>query len=185
MENTIKFPQNLKVDLLYDLANPLLHVYLKKMKTLIRKDTRTPTFIATRFTLPKTFNSVQFSHSVMSDSLTPHGLQPTRLPCPTLKICPSSWWCSPTISSSVDPLFFCLQSLPASGSFPMSLFFASGGQSIVVSASASVLPLNIQDWLPLGWTGWISLQSKGLSRVLFQHHSSKASILRHLVFFTV
>ena len=80
--------------------------------------------------------------------------------------CPSSWWCHPTISSSVDPFSSCLQSFPASGSFPMSQFFASGGQSIGVSASASVLAINIQDWFPLGWPGWISLQSKGLSRIL-------------------
>ena len=80
------------------------------------------------------------------------------------KSCPLSWWCRPTISSSVAPFSSCLQSFPASGSFPMSLFFTSGGQSIRVSASASVLPMNIQAWFPLGWTGWISLQSKGLSR---------------------
>ena len=79
--------------------------------------------------------------------------------------CPLSWWCHPTISSSVVPFSSCFQSFPASGSFQMSQFFASGGQSIAVSASASVLPMNIQDWSPLGWTGWISLQSKGLSRV--------------------
>ena len=93
-----------------------------------------------------------------------------RLPCPSLILgassnsSPSSWWCHPTISPSVVPLS-CLQSFPASGSFQMSRFFTSGGQSIGVSASASVLPVNIQDWFPLGWTGWISLQSKGLSRV--------------------
>ena len=114
--------------------------------------------------------SVQFSHSVVCDSLWPHGLQHTRLPCPAptpgvySNSCPSSQWCHPTISSSVIH-FSCLQSLPASGSFQMSQFFASGGQSFGVSALASVLPMNIQDWFPLGWTGWISLQSKGLSRV--------------------
>ena len=112
-------------------------------------------------------SSVQFSHSLMSDSLWPHGLQRARLPCPspTPRACPnsypSSWWCHPTISSSVIPFSTCLQSFPASGSFPMSLFFASGGQSMGVSASALVLPMNTQDWSPLGWTGWISLQSKG------------------------
>ena len=116
-------------------------------------------------------NSVQLSHSVMSDSLQPHGLQHVRLPCPSptpraySDSCPSSQWCHPTISSSVIPFSSCLQSFPASGSFPRSHFFASGGQSIRVSASALVLPMNIQDWFPLGWTGWISLQSKGLSRV--------------------
>ena len=128
----MEFPQNLKVELLYDLANPLLCIYLKKTKTLIRKDTCTPTFIATLFTLPKRFSSVQFSHSVISGSLRPHGLQHARLPCPSpaLRACPSSQWCYPTISSSVYCLFSCLQSFPASGSFPVSHFFASGGQSI-------------------------------------------------------
>ena len=91
--------------------------------------------------------------------------------------CPLSWWCHPTISSSVIPFSSRLQSFPASRSFPMSQFFVSGSQSIGVSASASVLPVNIQDWFPLGWTGWISLQSKGVSSLL-QHHSSKASILQ-------
>ena len=115
--------------------------------------------------------SVQFSCSVVSDSLPPHGLQHTRSPCPspTPRVypnsCPLSWWCHPTISSSVDPFSFCLQSFLASGSFPMSQFFTSGGQSIGASASTSVFPVNTQDWTPLGWTGWISLQSKGLSRV--------------------
>ena len=113
----------------------------------------------------------QFSHSVMSDSLRLHGLQHARLPCPSptpsvySNSSPSSQWCHPTISSSVITFSPCLQSFPASGSFPMSWFFTSGGQSIGVSASASVLPMNIQDWFLLGWTGWISLQSKGLSRV--------------------
>ena len=117
------------------------------------------------------FSSVQFSRSVMSDSLWPHGLQHAKFPCPSptpgvySNSCPLSRWCHPTISSSVVPFSFCLQSFPASGSFPMSQLFASGGQSIGVSASTSVLPMNIQDWFPLGWTGWISLQSKELSRV--------------------
>ena len=112
-----------------------------------------------------------FSGSVVSDSLQPHGLQHARLPCPAptprvyLNSCLSSQWCHPTISSSAIPVSSCLQSCPASGSFPMSQFFASGDQTVGVSASASVLPMNIQDWFPLGWTGWISLQSKGLSRV--------------------
>ena len=117
------------------------------------------------------FYSVQFSRSVMSNSLQPHGLQHTRPPCPSptprvySNSCPFSWWCHPTISSSVILFFSCLQSFPASGSFQMSQFFPSGGQSIGVSASTSVLQMKIQDRLRLGWTGWISLQSKGLSRV--------------------
>ena len=115
--------------------------------------------------------SVHFSHSVVSNSLQPHGLQHARPPYPSpfprarSNPCPMSRWCLPTISSSVIPFSSCLQSLPASGSFQMSQFFASGGQSIGVSASRSFLPMNIQDWLPLGWTGWTSLQFKGLSRV--------------------
>ena len=116
--------------------------------------------------------SVQsFSCSVVSDSLWPQGLQHARFPCtsPTPEVCsnscPSGWWCHSTILSSVVPFSSCLHSFPASGSFPMSLFFTSGGQSIGASASASVLPVNIQDWSPLGWTGWISLQSKELSRI--------------------
>ena len=117
------------------------------------------------------FNSVQFSLSVMSKSLQPHGLQHESLPCPSptpkacSNSCPSSWWCHPTISSSVIPFSSCLHSFPALGSFLISQFFVSGGQSIGASVSASVLPVNIQDWFPLGLTGWISLQSKGLSRV--------------------
>ena len=106
---------------------------------------------------------VQLSSSVMSDYLWPYGLQHARLPCPSpspgagSNSCPSSQWCHPTISSSVVPFSFCLQSLPASRSFPKSQFLASGGQSTGVSASASVFPMNSQDWFPLGWTGWISL----------------------------
>ena len=113
--------------------------------------------------------SAQFSHSVMSDSLQPHGLQHVRPPCPspTPRVysnpCPSNWWCHPVISSSVVPFSCCPQSLPASGLFPMSQLFTWGGQSIRVLASASVLPMNTQDWSPLGWTGRISFQSKGLS----------------------
>ena len=115
--------------------------------------------------------SVQFSRSVVSRSLWPCGLQHARLPCssPTPQVCsnscPSSQWCHPAIPSSFIPFSSCLQSFPASGSFPMSQFFTSGGQSIGVSASASVLLINIQDWFPLRLTGLTSLQSKGLSRV--------------------
>jgi len=127
---------------------------------------------------------VQFSVSVVSDSLRPHGLQHTA-PCssPTPGVysnsCPLSWWCHPTISSSVIPFSSCLQSFPASGSFQMSQFFALGGQRIGVSASASVLQMNIQNWFPLGLTGWISLQSKRLSRVFSntQFKSINSSVL--------
>ena len=117
------------------------------------------------------FSSVQFRHSVMSDSLRPHGLQHARRPCPspTPRVHsdsrPSSQWCHPAISSSVVPFSSCSQSLPASESFPMSQLFAWGGQSTGVSALASFLPKNTQGWSPLEWTGWISLQSKGLSGV--------------------
>ena len=125
----------------------------------------------------------------MSDSLRPHGLQHSRPPCPlpTPRVdsnsCPLSPGCRPTISSSVIPFSFCLQSFLASESFQMSQFFAWGGQCIGASASASVLPMSIQDWFPLGWTVWISLQR--LSRVSSQHHSSKASILQCSAFFIV
>ena len=113
--------------------------------------------------------SVQFSRSVVSDSLRPHESQHARPPCPSpapevySNSCPSSGWCHPAISSSVVPFSSCPQLLPASGSFPMHQLFAWGGQTTGVSASASVLPMNTRDWSPLGWTGWISLQSKGLS----------------------
>ena len=115
--------------------------------------------------------SVQFSHSFMSNSLRPHGQQHARFPYPSptpgacSNSCLLSQWCHPTISSSLIPFSSCLQSFPESGTFSISQCFSSGGQSIGASASASVLPMNIQDWFPLGWTGWISLQSKGLSRV--------------------
>ena len=131
--------------------------------------------------------SVQFSRSVVSNSLQPHELQHTRPPCPspTPRVhpnpCPLSQWCHPTIVSSVIPFSSCPQSFPASGSFPMSQLFTSAGQSIGVSASTSVLPMNTQDWSPLWWTGWISLQSKGLSRVFSntsvqKHHSSMTNL---------
>ena len=117
------------------------------------------------------FKVSQCSCSVVSDSLRPHGLQHARPPCPSptpgvySNSCPLSRWCHPNISSSVVPFSSHIQSFLASGSFQLSQFFISGGQSIRVSPSAPVLPMNIQDWFPLGWTGWISLQSKGLSRV--------------------
>ena len=131
--------------------------------------------------------SVQFNPSVMSDSLQPHGLQHARLPCPpTLRAysnsCPLNQWCHPTITSSATPFSSCPQSFPASGSFRMSWLFASGGQSTGASASASVLPMNIQDWFPLGLTGLISLLSKGLSRVfssttIWKHQFSALKLL--------
>ena len=127
--------------------------------------------------------SVQFSRSVVSDSFCPLGLQYVRHLCtsPTPGVysnsCPLSKWCHPAISSSVFPFSSRLQSFPASGSFPMSQFFTSGGQSTGVSALASVLPMNTQDWFPLGWTGWISLQAKGLSRVF-----SNTTVQKHQFF---
>ena len=125
----------------------------------------------------------QFSHSVVSDSMWPNGLQHARPPCPSptpgacSHSCPSSWWSHPTKSSSVLPFSSCLQPFPASGSFPVHQFFTSGGQSNGVSASASVLPMNIQDWFPLGLTGWISLQSRELSRVF-----SNTTVQKHQFF---
>ena len=131
------------------------------------------------------FSSVKFSRSVVSDSLRPHEPQHARplCPSPTSRVysnsCPLSWWCHSTILSSVIPFFFHLQSSPASGSFQMSQFFTLCGQSIGVSASASVLPMNIQDWFPLGWTSWISLQSQGLSRIF-----SNTTVQKHQFFGT-
>ena len=130
---------------------------------------------------------VQFSHSVMSDSLRPHGLQHTRPPCPSTTTgdysnsCPLSQWCHPTISSSVVPFSSHLQSFPASGSFQMSQLFASGGQSIDISPSTSVLPMNTQDWFPLrmDWLDLLAVQ--GTLKSLLQHHNSKASILRSIL----
>jgi len=128
-------------------------------------------------------SSVQSSGSVMSDSLRLHGLQHARLPCPSTtprvysNSWPLSWWCHPTTSSSVAPFFSRLQSFSASGSFQMSQFFASGGQSIGASASASVLSMNTQNWFPLGWTDWISLLSKRLSRVF-----SNTTVQKHQLF---
>ena len=129
------------------------------------------------------FSSVQFSPSVVCDSLQPQESQHARPPCPSPvpgvhpNSCPSSQWCHPAISSSVVPFSSCPQSLSASESFPMSQLFAWGGQSIGVSALASVLPMNTQDWSPLEWTSWISLQSKGLSRVF-----SNTTVQKHQFF---
>ena len=131
------------------------------------------------------FSSVQFSCSVVSDSSRPHESQRARPPCPspTPRVypnqCPLSWWCHPTISSSGVPFSSCPQSVPASESFQMSQLFTSDGQRIGVSASTSVLPMTAQDWSPLGWTGWISLQSKGLSRVF-----SNTAVQKHRFFST-
>ena len=128
------------------------------------------------------FSLVQFSRSVVSDSLRPREPQHTRPPCPSPtpgvhpSPCPLSQWCHPPISSSVVPFSSCPQSFPASGSFQMSQLFAWGGQSTGVSASTSVLPMNTQDWSPLGWTGWVSLESKGLSRV-FSNTTVQCTIL--------
>ena len=134
------------------------------------------------------FGDSQFSCSVVSDSLWPLGLQHIRplCPTPTPRACsnshPSSWWCHPAISSSVVPFSFHLQSFTASGPLPMSQFFASGGQSIGASASASVLPMNIQDWFPLGLTGLISLLSKGLKTSLAAYLRHTSSLLRNPMF---
>ena len=135
------------------------------------------------YLITKLYISVKFSQSVLSNSLWSCGLQHARLPCPSptpgacSNSCPLSWWCHPTISSSVIPFSSSLQICPASGFFPMSQDFTSLDQSIGVSASASVLPMNIQDWFPLGWTGLISLQSKGLSRVF-----SNTTVQKHHFF---
>ena len=164
--------KKLKIELPNNPVTLLLSVYLKKMKTVTRNNTCTCMF-----------SSVQFSRSVVSDSLRPHELQHARPPCPSPtpgvrpNPCPSSQWCHPIISSSVVPFSSCPQSFPASRSFQMSQLFTSGGQSIGVSASASVLPMNTQDWSPLGWTGWISLQSKGLWRVF-----SNTTVQKHQFF---
>ena len=135
------------------------------------------------FTRLQYVDTVQFSHSVVSDFLRPHESQHARLPCPSQtpgvhsNSCPLHRWCHPTISSSVVPFSSCPQSLPASGSFPMNQSFTWGGQSTGVSALASFLPKNTQDLSPLGWTGWISLQSKGLSRVF-----SNTTVQKHQFF---
>ena len=142
-------------------------------------------FLSLKLGLPNCFPSVQFRRSVVSDSLWPHEPQHARPPCPSPTPgvyqypSPSSQWCHPTISSSVIPFSSCPQSFPVSGSFQMSQLFTSGGQSIGFSASAWVLPMNTQDWSPLGWTGWISLQAKGLSRVF-----SNTTVQKHQFFCT-
>ena len=134
---------------------------------------------------------LSFSHSVMSNSLLPHGLQHTSLPCPSpsprvcSNSCPLNWWWHPNISFSVTPFSSCPQSFPTSGPFPMSQLFISGGQNIGASALASVLPMNIQGWFPLGLTGLISLLSKGLSRVFSNMTVRKQLFLQYSAFFMV
>ena len=151
----------------------LTFIFISMLLLIFRLISKLDTFTST---------GLLFSHSVMSDSLQPHGLQYVWPSCPSptpraySKSCPLSRWCHPTISSSLDP-FSRLQSFPASGSFPMSHFFASGSQNIRVPASAKVLPMNIQDWFPLGSTGGIFLQSKGPSRVF-----SNSMVQKHQFF---
>ena len=142
-------------------------------------------FASVPFIVKVMVGETQFSLAAQHVRLWPHEPQHTRPPCPSptpgvhTNPCPLSWWCHPTISSSVVPFSSCPQSFPASGSFQMSQFFAWGGQSIGVSASVSVLPMNTQDWSPLGWTGWICLKSKGLSRVF-----SNTTVQKHQFFGT-
>ena len=148
------------------------HLYLPNLSHILfaNPSTSPPWICRCKYAFTQ-LSSVQFSCSALSDSLRPHKPHHARPPCPSPipgvypNSCPLSRWCHPTISSSVVPFSSCPQSFPASGSFQISQLFTSGGQSIGVSASASVLPMNTKDWSPLGWTGWISLQSKGLSRV--------------------
>ena len=142
-------------------------------------------FVFSVYLTSLSISSIQFSLSVMSNSLWPHELQASLSITNSWSCsnsCPLSQWCHPTVSSSVVPFSSCPQSFPASGSFQMSPFFASDGQSIGDSASASVLPMNIQNWFPLGWTGFISLQSKGLSRGVFSKLQFKST---NSAFFTV
>ena len=156
------------------------HSFLQAGKSKIQVP---PDWVPSKGPLPGWFSSVHFSCSVASNSLRPHGLQHARPSCPSptpgaySNSCSLSWWFHLTISSSVIPCSSHPQSFPASGTFLMRQFFASGGQSIGASASASVLPGNIQVWFPLGWTGWISLQSKGLSRVF-----SNTTVQKHWFF---
>ena len=158
----------------YSLRTPfVLHNEITSTSLLTNKTTSQSVPVKPKpLSKPHSLDSVQFSYSVVSNSLQLHGLQNASLPCisPTFRAssnsCPSSQWGHPTISSSVVSFSSPLQSFPASGSFPMSHFFISGSQNIGASTSASIFTMNIQDWFPLGWTGWISLQSKGLSRVV-------------------
>ena len=176
---------NVKIKLVSHQSTRLAFLHLPKLKHLISNSGLL--FFLSMYLVNSNlpYPSAQFSCSVVSDSLQPHGLQHARPPCPspTPRVhpnpCPSSWWCHPTISSSVVPFSSHLQTFPKSGSFPMSQLFASGGQSIGVSASTSVLLMNTLDWSPLGWTALISLQSKGLSRVF-----SNTTVQKHQFFST-
>ena len=165
------------------LCDILWYMSQTKATTLKRNIARLPLALGIGVIFFCYFSSVQFSHSVVSNSLRPHELQHARPPCPSPTLGaypdshPSCRWRQPAISSSVVPFSSCPQSFPASGSFPVSQLFTWGGQSIGVSASASVLPVNTQDWSPLGWTGWISLQSNGLSRVF-----SNITVQKHQFF---
>ena len=160
---------------------------LKNMYGMINKTVSkmTQTLLKCSILIQSSLNCIQFqfSRSVVSNSLRPHESQHARppRPSPSPRVYSNSWplsrWCHPTISSSVIPFSSCLQFFPASGSFQMGQLFASGGQSIGVSASTSILPMNTQDWSPLGWNGWISLQSKGLSRVF-----SNTTVQKHQLF---
>ena len=164
-----------------------------KQKHIMKKISNVPTGVSVAFIQrsyadsQRSFSSIQFSHSVVSDSLWPHESQHTRPPCPspTPGIYPNSrplsWWCHPTISSSVVPFSSCLHSFPTSGSFQMSQLFASGGQSNGVSASTSILPMNTQGWFPLGWTGLISLLSKGLLREKSDYLQTKETTFSLLI----
>ena len=158
----------------------IFHLFHTESLYLLNSNSVTP---HTSLPAASQFSSVPFSCSVVSNSLRPHGLQHARPPCPSptprvySKSCPLSRWCHPTISTSVVPFSSCIPSFPASESFQMSQVFASGGQSTGVSLQTSVFPMNTQDWSPLGWTGWISLPSKGLSRVF-----SNTTVQRHQFF---
>ena len=159
----------------YRILEDKIRIFLKNQNSYLKAVKFNPLVLITK--------SVQFSCSVVSDFLWPHESQHARPPCPLptpgvhSNSYPLSRWCHPAISSSVVPFSSCPQSLPASESFPMSQLFTWGGQSTGISALASVLPMNIQDWSPLGWTGWISLQSKGLSRVFYS-----TTVQKHQIF---
>ena len=170
------------------LISPFIHVFFFKKEFIVVELLYIAVLVSAVEQSESAISVHHFSSVTQScRTLWPHGLQHARLPYPSptpgagSNSCPLSQWCHPTISSSVIPFSSCLQSFPKSGSFPRSQFFASGNQSIGVSVSASVLPMNIHDWFPLGWTGWISLQSKGLSRVFsnttVQKHQSFSSQL--------